>query len=57
MLNLKKDKMIGSKMIYGCDLVEVCSIVVKGKVNVKMLHPNDNGKIVSVSVSQLEEVV
>ena len=56
MLNLKTDKMIGSKMIYGCDLVEVCSIAVKGKVNVKMLHPNDNGKIVTVSISQLEEI-
>ncbi len=56
MLNLKTDKMIGSKMIYGCDLVEVCSIEVKGMVNVKMFHPNDNGKIVPVNVSQLEEI-
>lgn len=48
--------MIGSKMIYGCDLVEICSIVVKGMVNVKMLHPNDKGKIVPVNVSQLEEI-
>tara|TARA_R110000751_G_C13560402_1_gene457397 strand:+ start:295 stop:468 length:174 start_codon:yes stop_codon:yes gene_type:complete len=55
-LNFKTDKMIGSKMIYGCDLVEVYSIVVKGKVNVKMLHPNDNGKVIPVSVSQLEEI-
>lgn len=43
-------------MIYGCDLVEVCSIVVKGMVIVRMLHPNDNGKIVAVSVSRLEEI-
>lgn len=49
--------MIGEKMIWGCDLVEVCSIVVKGMVNVKMLHPNDNEKIVPVYVSQLEEIV
>ena len=48
--------MIGSKMIWGCDLVEVYSIAVKERVNVKMLHPNDNGKIVTVSISQLEEV-
>lgn len=46
--------MIGNKMIWGCDLVEVCSVVVKGVVNVKILHSNDNGKILSVNISQLE---
>ena len=48
--------MIGNKMIWGCDMVEVCSIQVNGMVNVKMLHPNDKNKIVSVHVSQLEEL-
>jgi|TARA_R110000744_G_scaffold155579_1_gene270946 hypothetical protein len=49
--------MIGSKMVWGCDLVEVCSVVIKEMVNVKMLHPNDNGKIVAVNVNQLEEII
>jgi len=48
--------MIGEKMIYGCDLVEVVSIEVKGIVNIKMLHPNEKGKIISVYISQLENI-
>jgi hypothetical protein len=47
-------KMIGKTAIWGCDIVEVYSIVVNNLVNVKMTHPNDNGKVVTVHVSELQ---
>lgn len=43
-------------MVYGCDIVEVSSIVVNGFCNVIMTHPNDNNKEVRVHVSQIESV-
>jgi hypothetical protein len=46
--------MVGYKAIYGCDLVEICSIIINDFCNVKMLHPNDNNKIIKVHISQLE---
>ena len=45
---------VGSKGIFGCDVVEICSIIVNGFVNVKMTHPQDKGKIVKVHISQIE---
>jgi|TARA_Y100000389_G_scaffold179341_1_gene193286 hypothetical protein len=46
--------MIGHKAIYGCDLVEIVSIIVDDFCDVKMLHPYDKNKIVKVHISQLE---
>ena len=45
---------VGSKGIFGCDVVEICNIIVNGFVNVKMTHPQDKGKIVKVHISQIE---
>ena len=45
---------VGLKGIFGCDVVEICSIIVNGFVNVKMTHPQDNGKIVKVHISRIE---
>jgi hypothetical protein len=43
-------------MIFGCDIVEVCSIVVNDFCIVKMTHSNDNGKMVRVHISQIETI-
>ena len=48
--------MVGSIMIFGCDIVEVCSIVANDFCIVKMTHPNDNGKKVKVHISQTEMI-
>jgi hypothetical protein len=45
---------VGAKALYGCDVVEICSIIVNGFVNVKMTHPHDKGKIVILHISQIE---
>lgn len=47
---------IGTNVIYGCDIVEIISIVVNGFVNVKMTHPRDNEKIITIHISQIELV-
>lgn len=45
---------VGTTAIWGCDIVEICSIIVNGYVNVKMTHPQDNGKIVKIHISQIQ---
>ena len=45
---------VKAKGVFGCDVVEVRSIIVNGFVNVKMTHPQDNDKIVKVHISQIE---
>jgi hypothetical protein len=54
--NLKNqlNGIVGTKAFYGCDIVEICSIIVNGFVNVKMTHPHDKGKIVILHISQIE---
>jgi hypothetical protein len=55
---INNDKMInsivGKKGINGCDFVEVVSIIVNGFVNVKSMHPNDNDKVFSCHVDEIE---
>ncbi len=46
--------MVGTRAFYGCDIVEICSIVVNDYVTVKMLHPNDNGKTETVHISLID---
>ena len=48
------NRIVGSKGIFGYDVVEICSVIVNGFVNVKMTHPQDKGKIVNVHISQIE---
>lgn len=45
---------IGSKVIYGCDIVKILIINVNDFYLVKMLHPNDKGKKVRVHKSNLQ---
>ena len=45
--------MVGDKIIWGCDLIEILSIPVKGFVLAKMLHPNDNNKVIRVYINEL----
>jgi hypothetical protein len=47
---------IGDKMCWGFELVEVCSIVVRGMVNVKMIDPFYKDKVVHVNVNELSEL-
>jgi hypothetical protein len=59
---MKKEKIfavnsvVGKKGFYGCDFVEVVSIIVKGFVNVKSMNPNDNGKIFKVHIDNVDFV-
>jgi len=46
--------MVGSKAIYGCDIIEIQSIIINDYVLVKMEHPNDNGEIQKVHISLIE---
>jgi len=48
------NSIVGKKGIYGCDLVEVVSIIVNGFVNVKSMHPNDNEKVFKAHIDEIE---
>ena len=54
--NNKTMGIIGDKMCWGFELVEVCSIVVRGMVNVKMIDPFYKDKVVHVNVNELSEL-
>ena len=43
--------MVGKRAIWGCDIVEICSIVVNDFVLIKLSH---NDKIENVHIEQLE---
>ena len=43
--------MVGSKVIWGCDIAEVCSIIVNGFVMIEVEH---NKKIEKVHIDNLE---
>jgi len=45
---------VGSKVIFGCDVAIICSIIVNGFVNLKITHPQENDKIVKVHISQID---
>ena len=47
------ERLVGDKIIWGCDLIEILSIPVKGFVLVKMLHPNDKNKVIRVHINEL----
>lgn len=48
------NSVIGKKGFYGCDYVEVVSIIVKGFVNVKSMNPHDDGKVFKVHIDNIE---
>ena len=54
MKNFIANSIVGKKGFYGCDFVEVVSIIVKGFVNVKSMNPNDDDKIFKVHIHNLE---
>jgi hypothetical protein len=54
MKNFAVNSVVGKKGIYGCDFVEVVSIIVKGYVNVKSMNPQDNGKVFKVHIDNVE---
>ena len=56
MKNFAVNSVVGRKGFYGCDFVEVVSIIVKGFVNVKSMNPNDDGKIFKVRIDNVEFV-
>ena len=48
----KQNKMIvGSKVIWGCDIAEVCSIIINDFVMIKVEH---NNKIENVHIDNIE---
>ena len=49
-----KNSVVGKKAFYGCDFVEIISIVVRGFVNVKSCNPNDNSKVFKVHIDDVE---
>jgi hypothetical protein len=53
MENFAVNSVVGKKGFYGCDFVEVVSIIVKGFVNVKSMNPNDDGKVFKVHITNL----
>ena len=54
MKNFAVNSVVGKKGFYGCDFVEVVSIIVKGFVNVKSMNPNDAGKVFKVHIDNVE---
>jgi hypothetical protein len=54
MKNFAVNSIVGKKGFYGCDFVEVVSIIVKGFVNVKSLNPNDKYKVFKVHIDNVE---
>ena len=54
MKNFIANSVVGKKGIHGCDFVEVISIIVKGFVNVKSIHPNDNNKVFKAHIDEIE---
>ena len=54
MKNLTVNSVVGKKGFYGCDFVEVVSIIIKGFVNVKSMNPQDNGKVFKVHIDNVE---
>ena len=47
------NSIVGKKGFHGCDFVEVVSIIVKGFVNVKSLHPNDKEKVFTAHIHEI----
>lgn len=45
---------IGKKGIFGCDIVQVVSIIVNGFVIIKSIHPNDNEKVFKTHIDEIE---
>jgi len=54
MKNFAVNSVVGKKGFYGCDYVEVVSIIVKGFVNVKSVNPQDNGKVFKVHIDSVD---
>jgi len=54
MKNFAANSVVGEKGFYGCDFVEVVSIIVKGFVNVKSMNPHDNGKVFKAHIDEIE---
>ena len=49
--NFKKVRYVGSKVIWGCDIAEVCSIIVNDFVMIKVQH---NNKVENVHIDNIE---
>jgi hypothetical protein len=54
MKNFISNSIVGKRGIWGCDLVEVVSIIVNGFVNVKRMRPNDNDKVSKAHIDEIE---
>ena len=54
MENFAVNSVVGKKGFYGCDFVEVVSIIVKGFVDVKSMNPQDNGKVFKVHIDSVD---
>jgi len=48
---MKSEIIVGSKVIWGCDIAEVCSIIVNDFVMIKIEH---NNKIENVHIDNIE---
>ena len=54
MKNFIANSIVGKKGFYGCDFVEVVSIIVNGFVNVKSMDPNDNEKVFKAHIDNID---
>ena len=54
MENFAVNSVVGKKGFYGCDFVQLVSIIVQGFVNVKSMNPNDNGKVFKVHIDEVD---
>lgn len=54
MKNFTTNNIVGKKGVYGCDFVEVVSVIISGFVNVKSMCPNNSNKVFKAHIDQIE---